>query len=529
MLITGSLIAGGLVTNTNQSAMFTRLQNRNASTGIDAVYYNPAGLTRLGDGFFVSVNNQTISQTKTVTSTYPYLSQTPKEYIGKVSAPLFPGIYVAYNTGKLSLSAGFNPIGGGGSAKYSKGLPSFEMGIADIPVALTGSGIPTTGYSADILFEGSSIYLGYQANVAYKINDMFSVAAGIRMVTAHNKYKGHLNDISINPNYPAFGAYTGGMVSAPQFFTSGNQFLTGLATGATTLATGISAAITGGASPLTPLTAMPASIRDNAIALLTAAGVDPTGMNIGTAAATLNAASTGFSSKAAAMALSAAGSQNIGVDAEKRGTGFTPILSVNITPLENLDISLRYEFQTKLTLKTSVKDGLSGGLFEEGGETIADMPAMFSFGAGYKPIKNLYLTTSINIYFDKNVDYDGSKELNIKMIDRNFLEYGFGAEYGINDKLRVSAGWTATRTSTNSNYQNDLTYDTNTNSFGAGFGYMITPKIDLNIGGQMTVYADGKKSFDHMLGGLIPIPTTETYGKSTWLVAAGLNFYFGKE
>ena len=51
LFITGSLLAGGLVTNNNQSAMFTRLQNRNASTGIDAVYFNPAGLTKLGNGF----------------------------------------------------------------------------------------------------------------------------------------------------------------------------------------------------------------------------------------------------------------------------------------------------------------------------------------------------------------------------------------------------------------------------------------------------------------------------------------------
>ena len=76
MLITGSLLAGGLVTNTNQSAMFTRLQNRNASTDIDAVYFNPAGLTKLGNGFFVSINNQTITQTKTVTNNYPYLTGT---------------------------------------------------------------------------------------------------------------------------------------------------------------------------------------------------------------------------------------------------------------------------------------------------------------------------------------------------------------------------------------------------------------------------------------------------------------------
>ena len=210
MFITGSLLAGGLVTNNNHSAMFTRLQNRNASTSIDAAYFNPAGLTRLGDGFFASINNQTITQTQKVISDYKYLTGTPKEYIGNVSAPIFPGIYLVYNTGKLSFSAGFNPIGGGGGAKYKTGLPSFEMNIADIPPSLTAQGIPTSQYSADIYFKGSSVYFGYQANVGYKINDNLSVAVGARLVSASNKYNGYLKNISINPNYPAFGtSYTG--------------------------------------------------------------------------------------------------------------------------------------------------------------------------------------------------------------------------------------------------------------------------------------------------------------------------------
>jgi long-chain fatty acid transport protein len=116
-MITGSVLAGGLVTNTNQSAMFTRLQNRNASTGIDAVYFNPAGLTKLGDGFFVSINNQTINQTQTITNDYTYLEGTkPRTFIGKVSAPVYPGVYIAYKTGKLVFSGGFNVIGGGGGA-----------------------------------------------------------------------------------------------------------------------------------------------------------------------------------------------------------------------------------------------------------------------------------------------------------------------------------------------------------------------------------------------------------------------------
>ncbi|MEZ4998009.1 MAG: hypothetical protein R2758_11290 [Bacteroidales bacterium] len=88
LAVTGSLLAGGLVTNTNQSALYTRLQSRNASTGIDAVYYNPAGLTKLSDGFHLSLNNQTIGQTKTVTTTYPYLADSPRDFVGKVSAPV---------------------------------------------------------------------------------------------------------------------------------------------------------------------------------------------------------------------------------------------------------------------------------------------------------------------------------------------------------------------------------------------------------------------------------------------------------
>ena len=192
LLITGSLLAGGLVTNSNQSAMFTRLQNRNASTGIDAVYYNPAGLTKLDDGFYVSLNNQVIGQTKTVGNNYAYLTGTPREYVGDVSAPIYPGVYVAYKTGKLAISAGFNPVGGGGGATYDDGLPSFEMPISDLKPLLTGMGLATSQYSADIFFEGTSVYFGYQANISYAINDMISAAVGARFVSAKNTYNGHI-------------------------------------------------------------------------------------------------------------------------------------------------------------------------------------------------------------------------------------------------------------------------------------------------------------------------------------------------
>ena len=46
-----------IVTNTNQSIGFYRLLARFASLETDAVYYNPAGLTKLKDGFHLSVVN----------------------------------------------------------------------------------------------------------------------------------------------------------------------------------------------------------------------------------------------------------------------------------------------------------------------------------------------------------------------------------------------------------------------------------------------------------------------------------------
>ncbi len=132
-LLTGSMFAGGILTNTNQSAMYTRMGCRDATLGIDAVYYNPAGLTKLADGFHFSINNQTIGQPRTITSNYQYLND--GVYPGEVFAPIFPGVYAVYKTGNWAFSAGFNPIGGGGTATYSRGLPSFEMPISDLPPA----------------------------------------------------------------------------------------------------------------------------------------------------------------------------------------------------------------------------------------------------------------------------------------------------------------------------------------------------------------------------------------------------------
>src|SRR4030065_833165 len=153
-LVTGNLLAGGLVSNTNQSASWVRLPSRNASIEADAVCYNPAGLMKMENGFHFGVSNQTIFQKREITSDYSYLHNSL--YEGSVKAPLFPSVAAAYKLDKFAVSFGFNPVGGGGGASYEAGLPSFEMSIADlVPATFTNFG--TTDYDADIFFEGFSI------------------------------------------------------------------------------------------------------------------------------------------------------------------------------------------------------------------------------------------------------------------------------------------------------------------------------------------------------------------------------------
>jgi len=535
-LVTGILVAGGLVTNTNQSVLFTRLQSRNASTRIDAVYYNPAGLGRLGSGFFASVNNQTINQTNSILNNYTYLTSTPKEYVGKVNTIIFPDVYIAFKIGKLAFSTGFNPIGGGGGVTYDDGLPSYEMEVSDLVPYTYDSGFETSGYSADIFFSNSSRYYGYHANVTYSINDIISVAAGIRLVTAKNKYYGYVRNISINPDYTAFGEqYNGNMVLASDFFSSGAIKFNTLSSDATLYKTVLQDIINngGGAILLNNTDALEPYGLDlteitNIQKIINSAEVSQNGLTIQNAQLILADAAPFFNTKATSMTDYAEQTQDKEVDAEETGMGFSPMISVNVSPNDMLNIALKYEFKTKLELETKLIDGQGGGIFTEGEMKIADMPAMLAAGVEFIPMDKMMLTASANYYFDKDVDYDGSATENVNMIDNNSMELAFGGQYRISDQLCLSAGWLGTFTGVNAKYQNEQRFSLNTHSFGGGIGLRIIPMLDVNIGGQYTIYKDELKSFDHILDAN-PVSITETYIKNSWIVGIGVDLYLTYE
>lgn len=212
--------AGGLLTNTNQSVHFLRDPARDASTEIDAAYTNPAGTTQLSDGFHLSLTNQSVFQTRTITSTFApfagYGGSATKDFKGTASAPIVPSFQFVYKKDKYAISGGFAITGGGGKATFNQGLGSFEAQISMLPISLKPL-IPTISkYSVDGYMEGKSFIYGAQLNGAYTINNKLSAALGIRLNIVNNGYVGHLTNIMINP--------TGGdLMSATNFFTSINN------------------------------------------------------------------------------------------------------------------------------------------------------------------------------------------------------------------------------------------------------------------------------------------------------------------
>jgi len=243
-------------------------------------------------------------------------------------------------------------------------------------------------------------------------------------------------------------------------------------------------------------------------------------VNIATAKATLSGAAPVFAGKAAAMTTNAAATGNQEVDTKQTGTGYTPIIGVNITPIENLNIGLRYEFKTALQLTNATKvDGT--GLFPDGQKSHSDVPAILSAGVDYKFCSKFSAQVSFTNYFDKGVDWgnninkDSQGNPIKRTIDNNLWEVGLGLQYDITEKFAVSVGGLMSKTGVSQQYQSDFSYSNSSTSGGIGFQWKLTKGLTLDAGMLYTSYKDYNKSFDTY---------SETYDKKNIVYAVGLSY-----
>ena len=392
--------AGGLLTNTNQNIAFNRNFARVGAIGIDGVYFNPAGVAFLDQGFHLSLNFQNVYQTRQITSAFsvPAFANTPYEYPftlnggdktdgskfyeGKASVPILPSFQVAYNKDKWSFQAGFGLTGGGGKASFNEGLPSFERQIAILP-ALINQQLPTfstllgqqetpaTSYSMQSYMSGHQYNFGLQLGVAYKINENLSVFGGARFNYIYNKYEGNITNISADVN--------GNNQNLYEYFGSKAKLLTEKA-----------AAL--------QAQAVAAKTQADAYQAQANAATDPTVKAQLQAAANQYAAGAQQASAGAKMVSAGADKLNSSkelvkdryVEVSQRGWGITPILGIDYRT-GKWNFAARYEFTTKFNIENNTKRD-DTQKYENGVNTPNDIPGILALGAQYEVLKNLRVT-----------------------------------------------------------------------------------------------------------------------------------------
>ena len=472
------LMAGGLKTNVNQSAAWARTLSRDATLDIDGVFFNPAGLAHLSNGLHPYLSNMSNWQTRTITSDYTYLSGNPVTYEAELMAPIFPNLYVAYKMNNWTFSGGFGIVGGGGSADFPTGLPDFEIPIASLvpqlgaalaPVdaGIVGAGFPDPG------FRNIS---GYNVNTAFNgSSSYFGYQAGATYAI-NNMLSVYLGGRLVTAKNSYEGSLGGVSIDAPEIY--------------------------GGT--------MPPGDYLRIVALTPGLPPEVVGQLNGTAAAL------------------DVGTADAELAATQAGTGFTPIIGVNIHVSDMLNIGARYEHQTKIELTNST-DVDDVGMFPDGDKVRADLPGMFSVGAQVRPIGNLTLSAGFNYFLDKSASYgndDAGEPLdNTTIIDENGYTYSAAIEYKILGILGVSAGYTSGNNGVNAAYQSNMTYALKSRTFGGGIFVDLGEMIRINAGFNMTTYDDYDLAESYALAPSIMVPYTDTYTKKTTIFAIGVEVH----
>lgn len=453
MVIPATAFAGGFLTNTNQSASFVRMPSHNARIGVEGVYYNPAGVAFLSDGFHLGFSIQNVSQQRMVTSTFGNFADgmrndgnSTKEFVGKSYVPVLPSFQLAYNTDKWSVMGAFALIGGGGKCEFESGLGSFEAAASLIP--MLGSALGIQSYDMESYMRGRQYYYGFQVGGAYKVTDNLSVSVGGRFTYATCNYYGYIRNIKI-----------------------------GLADGTQAFATDCFA-----------------GMHDQAIAAAAQyqAGADQyAAMGMADQAAIYQAYANEYTATAHRMTSLAGATEDVTLNCDQNGFGFTPIIGVDWKINNHWNVAAKYEFKTKMYLENKSSSSPSCDnlealeQFRDGRKVPEDIPAILTLGVQYSPTEWLRINGGWNYYFDKQATkYNNADEL----LDYGTSEYMLGVEGDINKYLTLSAGVQLTDYGLTDQYMKDISFTTSSTSLGCGARIHLSEKVAVDFGYFYTGY-----------------------------------------
>lgn len=433
--------AGGLLTNTNQNAVFLRNPARDAVIAIDGVYSNPAGIAFLPEGFHLSLSWQSAIQKRQITSNAPFYqlntaNQSGEHFFeGKAFAPVVPSFQAAYVfNDKWSISAQFAVGGGGGKCEFENGLPMFEQllggqlasGIHKAAHPAATSTLYT--YSLDQSLIGKQYFYAVQVGGTYKVTDQVSVFGGLRGVIANSGYEGSVKNFKVNG--------TPGTFYSSKFADASNQ-----AAQAAAQAAGL------GNSQLAAELAAQAK-EAGTVALMT--------------------------------------SEDLVLDCQQSGFGITPILGVDVN-LGKLNLAAKYEFRTKINLENESNNSANVDAafeaYKNGAKVRSDIPALLTVGAQYSILDNVRAMGGFHYFFDKAAEGSATD------VEKNTWEVTLGAEWDVNNWLTVSAGTQRTKYNFGKDMQ-DTNFNVSSTALCLGATFHVSKMVDINAGYMHSFYND---------------------------------------
>lgn len=174
-----SILAGSIDYLSNQSPEYLMTFSRNAATdSADIANYNPAGMVFLPEnGLYLNTGAQYLFK--------PY-EQTYRGQTYKQDEPtIIPNLYTAYKQDKWAAFLAVTVTAGGGEIKWKEGNATTAGLILQTAglAAAGGGGTGATTINSQSL-EAVSRYIGITPGVAYKVNEMFSLAVSGRYIKA---------------------------------------------------------------------------------------------------------------------------------------------------------------------------------------------------------------------------------------------------------------------------------------------------------------------------------------------------------
>lgn len=183
------------------------------------------------------------------------------------------------------------------------------------------------------------------------------------------------------------------------------------------------------------------------------------------------------------------------LNCDQTGWGFTPIVGVDYR-IGSVNLAAKYEFRTRMRLKNRAGENTSGiDEFDDGRKNNADIPAILTLGVKYDALESLHLSAGFHYYFDKQAKQVNAKEKNLKSGGWELLA---GAEYDVNNRWTVSAGWQTTNygLGKNSRFISDMSFVANSNSIGLGVRFQLLKKLAINAAYFKTIYSHYNRKQD---------------------------------